>query len=231
MRFRPKSSRLLPLALLISATSLLGGCLNTDLPPEVVRTTPVNFNQSYQGMTFKLLPEDEKVRLAIDNLDPKFRFGGGFSRFEALALPDLVQPYKLRVESEVVRESIYGYGTLFYPVLTFLDANKKWIKTFDALPYVTRKPYTGRNYILVYIQISDELAAARYVVIHTQEDKYSKAIGSDKGKEILKSSGYKTMMFAPFTEPRYRYNFVPEGWVRIKAFVPPEVDKAPPKEY
>jgi hypothetical protein len=231
MRFLPVLPRLSRIALLILGSLLLEGCLNTDLPPEIVKTAPVNFNESYDGMAFKLLPVDKKVRLAINEFDPNFRFEGGFSRYESLALPDLAQPYKLRIESEVVRKSIYGNGTVFFPVLTFLDANKKWIKTFDKLPYVTQKPYSGRNYILVYLQMSDELVAARYLVIHTQEDKFNMAIGSHDGQTLLQSSGYEQMMFAPSTKPRYRYNFVPEGWVRIKAFTPPEVDKAPPKEY
>ena len=218
MHFRSGSTRFLRALILVSGPLLLSACASSDRAPKVVRTTPVDFQKSFEEMLFKVLPPEKQVRLAINDEDPRFSFEGGFSRYESLVLPDLPQPYLLKIESEVVKGAANYNGTIFFPVLTFLDADKKWIKTFDTLPYVTQKPVGAQNFIVVSIQISDELAAARYVVIHTQEDKYDKAIGREDGEILMLSRGYDSMMFAPYTKPRYRYDLAPQGWVRIKAF-------------
>ena len=207
------------------AILFLSAC-STDLDPELVETTPANFHESFTDMSFKLLPAEEEVRLSINYEDPVFSFKGGLSRYEALTLPVLPQPYVLKIESELVRDGAFDVGTLFYPVLTFLDSNKSPIETFDALPYVTQKKAGREDYILALVQISDQLEAARYVVVHTQDDKLDKAIGRDGGKDLMQSNSYDTMMFAPSTEPLYRYEFAPSGWIRVMA-VAPTKSKAP----
>lgn len=231
MRFRSVFSRIVDVLVGISLL-LLGACV-TDRTPKLVRTAPVNFQDSYSQMQFKVLPADEQVRLAINDQDPLFSFEGGLGVYESLALPDLTQPYVLQIDSEVVKRSDNPNGTIFFPVLTFLDAKKNWIKTFDALPYVTQKPIGKKNYITVSLQISDELAAARYVVIHTHKDKLNKAIGYYDGQELMQSSQFNTMMTAPISVPRYRYEFASQGWVRVTAFIPTEGDndKKPSVEY
>ena len=199
---------------------LLGGCVSSDREPVLVRTTPVDFHQSFEQMAFKMLPADEQVRLSITDQDPRYGFKKGVSNYEALALPELAQPYILRIDSEVVKTDAYRNGKIFYPVLTFLDADKKWLKTFDSLPYVTQKPFDGRNYITVSIQISDELADARYLVIHTTPDMFDMSIGRDDGQDLIQSKNFTTIMTPLHTEPRYRYEFAPHGWVRIRASLP-----------
>ena len=219
MRLKPASSSAL-CALLLSVTLALGGCISSDREPVLVRPAPVDFYESFEQMTFKVLPPNEQVRLAINDSDPRFGVEKGVSHYEALALPDLAHPYILRIDSEVVKTDVYRNGTIFFPVLTFQDADKRWIRTFDSLPYVTQKPYDGRNYITVSIQISDELAAARYLVVHTQQDKFNKAIGRDDGQVLMQSKDFNTMLVPLHTEPRYRYEFAPAGWVRLKASPP-----------
>ncbi len=199
---------------------LLSACASTDLKPKLVRTESVDFQKSFSEMSFKVLPAEERVRLKIDGTDSRFGFTGGASHYEALVLPDLVKPYILQIDSEVVRGGLGHPGTLFFPVVTFLDEKKEWLKTFDALPYVVQKPFGSANYMTVSLQISDELAAAHYIVIHTQDDKLNKAIGYFEGEAILQSSGFSTMMTAPVEKPRYRYEFAPLGWVRLKASLP-----------
>jgi len=210
---------------------LLGACTSTDLKPNLVRTTTVDFETSFSDMTFKLLPADEQVRLGINVDDPRFKFEGGLSHFEALALPDLAQPYFLQIDSEVVKDRLGYTGTLFYPVLTFLDANKEWIKTFDALPYVVQKPYGKVNYMTVTLQMSDRPVAARYLVIHTQDDRLDKAIGVYEGEQLLQSSGFNTMMTSPVDKPRWRYEFADHGWVRLTASVERKIDAKSAVEY
>ena len=216
MQIQAKRLRIQSVLIASLAALLLGAC-STDYKPELVKTTPVTFYDSFSQMEFKDLPGEEELRVGIHYEDPAFRFEGGLSRYEALRLPALPQPYLLRVESEVVRDSSVDVGTLFYPVLTFLDGNMAPIRTFDSLPYVMQKETGRANYIVSLVQISDELAAARYVVIHTQDDKLDKAIGRDQGKDLMQSKNFDTMMFAPITAPLYRYEFAPDGWLRLKA--------------
>lgn len=214
---------------LVSALAVLflGAC-STDLDPVLVETTPVSFHESFAEMSFKQLPVEEEVRLSINYEDPVFSFRGGLSRYEALALPALPQPYVLKIESELVRDGAFDVGTIFFPVLTFLDSNKSPIRTFDALPYVTQKKAGREDYILALVQVSDQLEAARYVVIHTQDDKLHKAIGRDGGKDLMQSNSYTTMMFAPSTEPLYRYEFASSGWIRVMAVAPTK--SKPPRD-
>lgn len=210
---------------------LLGACASTDPKPKLVRTTTVDFESSFNDMTFKVLPADEQVRLGINVDDPRFKFEGGISHFEALTLPDLAQPYYLQIDSEVVKNRLGYTGTIFYPVLTFLDANKEWLKTFDALPYVVQKPYGKVNYMTVTLQMSDELATARYLVIHTQDDRLNKAIGVYEGEQLLLSSGFNTMMTSPVDKPRLRYEFAAHGWVRLTASAERKLDAKSAVEY
>ncbi len=230
MRFPADTSRF-PGIWVIAGALLLGACASTDRPPRLVRTAPVDFQNSYGDMAFKVLPPEEQVRLEFSGDDPVFSFEGGSSHYEALALPGLEQPYVLQIDSEVVKNRLGYTGTLFFPVLTFLDANKEWIKTFDTLPYVTQKPLGKTNYITVSLLISDELATARYVVIHTQEDKLNKAIGYFDGEVLMQSNSFNTMMTSPVEKPRYRYEFVSQGWVRLKASHSPGINEKPPVEY
>ena len=212
--------------LLVGALSL-GACTNHGVQPPVVIKAPEHFTRSFSNMTFKQLPADEKVRLAINNEDPRFQFAGGDSFYEALSLPQLSQPYLIQVQSEVVTTSSDYHGELFFPVLTFLDANKENILTVDSLPYVLQEPAAERNYMEASIQISDELAGARYMVVHSQNDKLEMSIARGDGQSILRSSGYQTMMYAPSIKPRYRVNFSLDGWVRVKAYIPARTPEKP----
>jgi len=212
---------------LLAGVLSLGACTHHAVHKPVVIKAPEDFTVSFADMTFKLLPAAEQVRLAINNEDPSFQFSGGDSFYEAVSLPQLVQPYLIQVDSEVVTSAADYHGEIFFPVLTFLDANKENLRTVDSLPYVLQEPATERNYMRASIQISDELANARYLVVHTHRDKLDMSIARGDGESILRSDGYKTMMYAPSTKPRYRVNFSQDGWVRLKAFIPEATPEKP----
>jgi hypothetical protein len=217
--------------MMIASLLLLGACASTDRIPKLVRTTNVDFQESFSDLTFKVLPAEQQVSLVIDRDGPGFSFEGGPSHYEALVLPGLVQPYFLQIDSVVVKTRLGYTGTLFFPVLTFLDANKQWIKTFDSLPYVTQTPFGKTNYMTVSLQISDELADARYVIIHTQDNKLDKAIGYYDGQDLMKSNSFSTMMTSPVDKPRWRYEFTTHGQIRLTAYTTPRIDRTPPVEY
>lgn len=196
----------------------LGACAGNS--PHYVVAVPGDCCDSFDSMAFKVLPAGKRVRLAIDSDDLGFKFEGGYSHYEALSLPEIAQPYVLQIESEVVREDEDNKGRIFFPVLTFLDANKQLVQTFDALPYTLQTPFYGRNHIRASVKIAGEIASAKYVVIHTQDDKLDQAIATGDGKTVLKSEGFSTMVYAPVTKPRYRINFGRDGRVRVRAFSP-----------
>lgn len=197
---------------------LLGACAGNN--PNYVVSVPGEGSDSFESMAFKVLPAGKKVRLAIDSDDARFNFEGGYSYYEALSLPEMGQPYILQLESEVVRETEDKIGRIFFPVLTFLDQDKQKIQTFDALPYTLQTPFYGRNHILASVRVSENLSAARYVVIHTHDDKLDQAIATSDGKSLLRSGGFNTMIFAPVTEARYRIDFGSYGRIRLLAFMP-----------
>ena len=203
---------------LLMATLVLGACAGIGHNPHYVVSPPGDCCQSFEEMTFKTLSAGKKVRLSVDGEDPGFNFEGGYSRYEALMLPNIAGPYILQLESEVVRSAEDMRGTLFFPVLTFLDADKKHIRTFDALPYTLQTPFYGRNHIRASVRISGDLADARYVLVHTQDDKLDHALATSDGESILRAGGFDTMLYAPITEARYRINFARKGWVRVLAY-------------
>ena len=198
---------------------LLGACAGFGDSPHYVVSPPGECCESFDEMAFKALPAKKKVRLSIDGEDPGFSFEGGYSRYEALLLPDLPKSYILQLESEVVRSAEDSRGTVFFPVLTFLDANKKKIRTFDSLPYTLQTPIYSRNHIRASVRISGELTKAKYVIVHTQDDKLNHALAISDGESLVRAGGFNTMVYAPLSDARYRINFAKIGWVRVRAFV------------
>lgn len=206
------------LALILSGLAL-GACASVSDSPHYVVSPPGECCEAFDQMTFKALPAGKTVRLLVDSDDPGFSFKGGYSRYEALLLPDMSQqPYTLQFESEVVRTSEDLRGTMFFPVLTFLDENKKLIRTFDALPYTLQTPFYGRNHIRSSVRVIGELVKAKYVVVHTQDDKLNQALATSDGKTTLQSGGFTTMIYAPTSAPRYRINFGENGRLKVLAF-------------
>ncbi len=205
---------------LVAGLLTLGACTSFGQNAHFVVSVPNDCCDTFDTMAFKVLPAEQKVRLAINSDDPNFGFEGGYSHYEALTLPELSQPYVLQFESEVVRGNKNHRGEIFFPVLTFLDANKQKIKTFDTLPYTLQTPFYGRNHIRSSIRVGAKLAAARYVVVHTQDDKLEQSIATGDGKTVLQSKGFGSMIYAPITAPRFRINFAAKGWVRILAYSP-----------
>jgi hypothetical protein len=95
---------------------------------------------------------------------------------------------------------------------------------------VTQTPLGKTDYMTVSLQISDELADARYLIIHTQDDKLDKAIGYYDGQDLMQSNSFSTMMTAPIDKPRFRYEFTTYGLIRLLAYTTPRIDKTPPVE-
>lgn len=234
MGFRDTGLRHSSRLLLVLSVTALEACMppRTVKPPVVVKEAET-FTDSFAMMPYQFLPADQEVQLVIDNQDPSFRFAGGDSYFEALTLPALAQPYVIQIRSKLVTSSADLHGEMLFPVVTFLDENKQHLMTLDNLPYVLKEPSTATNYMQASVQISDQLAAARYMVVHTQDNKLNQAIGRGDGQSILQTGGYETMMFSPQTKPRYRVNFSDTGRVELKAFIPGNEPKPaePPANY
>jgi hypothetical protein len=228
MGFRDKGLRHSSRLLLLLSVTALSACTTRAMNPPVVVKEVETFTNSFLAMPFMLLPAGEEVQLLINNQDASFRFAGGDSYYEALTLPDLARPYVIKVRSDLVTTKSDLHGEIFYPVLTFLDTQKQVLMTLDNLPYVLKEPATAKNYMQASVQISDQLANARYMVVHTQDDKLNQAIAKGDGQSILRTGGYQTMLFAPQTKPRYRVNFSATGQVKITASQPGAETKSTP---
>ena len=141
----------------------------------------------------------------------------GRSYVEALVLPTLATPYQLAIASEVVHQRGDKHPSILFPVLTFLDENKNAIASFTDLPLRFDARVFRRSHMAVVMKIGDELAAARYALIHTDIAKQDYAVSTKNPERLLKSSGFDSMIYAPVSDPRYRIDFGPEGWIKLEA--------------
>jgi len=103
--------------------------------------------------------------------------------------------------------------------LILLDEHKQEIVTLDALPYTLQTPIFGRKHIRSSVKIADRFSKARYLIVHTQDDRLNMAISTEDGKNLFQSKGFNTMLFAPIAKPRYRIEFTNKGWIRVLAFI------------
>ncbi len=207
-----------PVVALISAGLLLSGCASMRggnyESSEVLQLSPVN--DGYQSLSYKYLPAGKRVRLAIDRHDQSMVFEGGKSFLEALVLPEVAIPYLLEIQSEIVVAGDENHARIFYPVLTFLDAAKQPIQTFSDLPAKFRTPLIRKANIRTAITVDQSLANARYLVVHTDASQLDYSISTKSPSKLLKAGNFSTMIYAPVSEPRYRVNFGPEGWIKLQ---------------
>ena len=181
---------------------------------EALRLAAAN-DGGYAKLSYKYLPAGKSVRLAINRDDQSMVFEGGKSFVEALVLPAVKTPYLIEVQSEMVVAGDERHGSIFFPVLTFLDANKKPIRTFNELPGRFRTHLSKKPQYRTAITIDQSLANARYLLVHTDASQLNYAISTKNPETRLQASGFESMLYAPTSKARYRVNFSAEGWVDL----------------
>lgn len=206
----------------ICSSALLGACANlSSVGTPTYSTKEVLYGaekccESLSSLTFKQLPLNQKVRLAVDSNDAVYHYAKDRSSFvEALRLPPNAQSSLLEIESEVVYDRNTKEKQIFFPVLTFLDADKQVIESVEANTVNLQLPLLSKGYMRLLVRLNGKLNEARYLLIHTTEEKLNHAVSKIEGSTLLQTKGFDTMIFAPVGKPRYRINFGLEGWVNV----------------
>ncbi len=205
-----------------TALSLAGGCANLSSIGKTRYTATEAIQTAGQcceviaNLRFKQLPANKKVRLAVNRDDAIYHYAQGAASFvEALALPQNSQYSLLEIESEVVKNRDSRKRHIFYPVLTFLDENKQVIETIEDTERSLQSPLFARDHMRIAVRLNGNLANARYVLLHTTEDKLNYSLSKTETNELLQTQGFDTMIFAPVKDARFRINFGAEGWVKV----------------
>lgn len=170
----------------------------------------------YQALTYKHLPANRQVRLAVDRHDQSIDLDGGKSFVEALVLPRMPIPYRIDLQTEVQTAGDARGQSVFLPSLTFLDSTKQPIRTVNEMTSRYRAHTLKSPIIRSAMTIGNDLAHARYLLVHTDpaNSGYSMAIRDSASR--LKSGNFSTMVYAPVSPARYRVDFGEEGWVNLR---------------
>lgn len=203
----------------VAVTAVLSGCSNHDYSTKEMMTANAGCCEGpYSQLVYKVIPANADVRLSVNGEDQVMDLPSGRSFVEALALPEYVRPYWLELQSEVVRSKTEGgkVRSLFFPVMTFLDENKQPIKTIDDAQYRYLTPLVGRDRIRMLIPMRDELVSAKYVLIYTTDRHLARGMSTSEPHKQLQTRKFNTMVFAPVPDAKYRIDFGPEGWLRLK---------------
>ncbi|MFT5606906.1 MAG: hypothetical protein ACI9PZ_000705 [Parvicella sp.] len=218
MKLYTRSLLVLCISAFASACTNFSSIGTTAYSVQEAKQTAAECCETLDSLQYKQLPLNEKVRLAVNRDDAIYHYAKDGSSFvEALALPLNAQSslLEIEIESEIVHNRDLDEKHIFFPVLTFLDGNKKVIKTVDSETVSFQSPTFSKAFMRVVVRLTGDIRDARYVLIHTTEEKLDYAISKTDENLLLQTSGFDTMIFAPIKSPKYRVNFGSEGWMRV----------------
>ena len=168
-------------------------------------------SESFQGFKFRTLKNGYLGTKShhMDLSAEAFLFDTGKSYYVAFKLPELQQPYRVRVQSFVLLHGTMALSPIFYPVALFLDESFNPVRL--AVPEMKQEqPY-------------DALELNGFIEIESDIEKYMIIMTTD---EVQK---HKTEMLLPIGRGDYGVDFYrikrghsPEGVFR--AFVEEEQD-------
>lgn len=157
------------------------------------------------------------VMLTFDRSAPAYSFSTGKSFFRMIELPPNDAPYVLSVESHVSAPAgAFDRGTLFFPVLVFLDENRKLLGGKRSWIFEAVRDLNDRLVgIKASLAVRDRIQRARYIVIQTENAVLSKAfeVPSQIGLRTVPSGAGVTWM--PTSRGGYSVPFGVEGRVRL----------------
>jgi hypothetical protein len=146
---------------------------------------------SFAELKYEQLTYPADLSISIDDHSPVFDFDrAGKSRFAAFELPQPGTPYRLVLRSYLLGDGLFDKAA-FFPLVTFLDADKKPFYTSSAL-LLKFVPFTLTNepsepsrleFARVIMPPDPERyeTPARYIVIHTS-------------RELIESGGYASQV-------------------------------------
>jgi hypothetical protein len=183
---------------------------------------------SFADLQYRDVAYPSEFSFSIDNQSPVFDFGAtGKSRLAAFKLPEVSTPYHLVVRSYVFRDGALG-GAVFFPLVTFLDGDKKPIYTSDAahLKAIASGPIDEPlepdrvQFAAVIAPPSPDRPqpVARYVVIHTSSDLieyggYASQIGPVR---VAASSAVPLVIPMPGPAGPAQTNGAPVGFLKLR---------------
>lgn len=157
------------------------------------------------------------VMLTFDRSAPAYSFSTGKSYFRMIELPPNDAPYVLSVESYVAAAAgVFDRGMLFFPILVFLDENRKllggkrsWI--FQAVRNSDERVVAIR----ASVSVTDRIQRARYIVIQTENAFLSKSfeVPTQIGLQRVPMGAGVTVL--PISRGGYSVPFGVEGRVRL----------------
>ncbi|MEA3290691.1 MAG: MalM family protein [Pseudomonadota bacterium] len=206
-------------ATLLLGLTFAGGCQTTaPQDSQLALQEAPECCVDFTGLNYKVMTADKPGTLRVDREDPAITFENGKSFVEAVALPPLALPYRLRIESFTSYPPGSRKPEVFYPLITLLDADFQPLETLENLPFEYNAAVFGRNRIVMTVTFTGDLAAARYAVIHSSDAQSSMALTKMHSGETIKTDPFESMVYAPVTPARYRINFGPEGRIRLLAY-------------
>ena len=156
---------------------------------------------------------DEPINFRLDKNSESFVFPTGKSYFKAFSLPNKKTPYRIRIKSFALGETI-DKAHIFYPQLALLNSRFIVIKQSDPRDFTLMKAGMSEtasvNWGLLMLKLDgsilDDISDARYLVVYTT-------------KELMgKTSGHMAKQIQPIPVPIPRgimTGALPEGEVPV----------------
>ena len=205
---------------------LVAGCSHVSNPnPKDVSKPTTNLEQgiacctSFSQLKYKILPENYRATLALDDADPILDLDSGKTYVEALALPETDETILLEIESIVTRRNLRKPSSALYPIVTLLDANHQPLATLDELPFTFDTTMGTHRHLHMIITLDERYPDVRYVLIHSNDIKLTQVLSTQKPVRIIKQSNFDSMVYVQPTTSRKRIRFSNQGLVNVLAYV------------
>lgn len=166
--------RIAAICLLMLCAGCAGQPHHVDFDGGMAAYKNQNANAEIGALSYEGLADPSSHKFTIDQSDPLVAFpDGGKSFVKAFALPAAAVDYHLVIRSYTLVHGFTGTG-LYYPLVTFLDADKKSISTTSAADLKLQWGGVGSDEpdeparVKIDVTITPQ-SQARYLVIHTEE--------------------------------------------------------------
>ena len=211
--------------MVLIAAALMSGCAamnrhwdqNPDKPELQLAQTPACC-AGLSEVQFKQLPVNFRARLLLNQDDPVFDFDSGKSYMEALALPESDSPLLLQIESLVHYKNVPPQAHVLYPSVTLLDESYNTIGSLQDFPYEFDRPLFGPNRLKFVALLNGDYSKARYVLIHTSEERLSQGISSHDPYSVIRYDRFKSMIYSNPAQSHRQIQFSETGKINVLAY-------------
>ncbi|MEM7195762.1 MAG: MalM family protein [Pseudomonadota bacterium] len=188
-----------------------------DAPVRSLNQTP-SCCDSLSELGYKQLPANFKARLYIDSTDPVVSLDTGKSYVEAIALPDTEKPILLQIESFLQFRGNTSKPEIFFPAVTLLNEQFTPIAALHDLPFSYERPIFRPNRLRVVATLDGRLSDAKYVLIHTTDERRSQGMSSQFPHSVIKLKRFDTMIYTNPATPHGQIRFSDLGKINVLAY-------------